>query len=619
MNLPTVNIEPPQAVETITPFQTPMPPTEGLAATLSRTAPELTKIHEDVRQTEKEAGLADAYRQITRLRQAASQNRITYQDARGRVTALLKEQINAMPHRAQELRQHAANFFGAYGEGWGALNEMADEQAASSMEQKLMLDHMKRYQAATGLYWGDITPGMQKEAYVRMQVEKEAELATNLEKFNQIDRDNGMRVISTQLMPLRMALGDSISLEYNSFKLGQTTLGEMQASGASHMDIIDALAKNDVARKDLEGRLRSKLDYSIQAAGNAFDKKVAALQAKGIVFDAATVKTQREAFLAPLTNVKNTIGQEGDSQLATYVGMLQSKNSGTTEAMYQSNPTMAFMKAAGMLDGQVMQQYLTNPKSISPAMHPWFDKLIAQQHELEYLNDNIQHLKLSPWDLAGYERSNKPLKKVLEYSSVKDLDKIIRNGKFNNEEQKQWFFMNSHIYLQSVDPNNTDHLADMKNKFTDPRYATLYKELPEEQQNQLSELMNNKLMVEVTNPQTGPLVQLQKEITSKGEKGRGQNVAVYYDEGEKKIKAMVVSSDPYSSMKPQSFADPQMKQLNDYLELLADTTPMKGRDGDIRKRVAEQLLSGLGSLGNTDWTPEQGLNKLQSANPLTKE
>lgn len=606
-----------QANEMITPVQAPIAQPSPLS--MAEALPGVVKAYDQSQLLQKEQGLSDAYAQITKLRKASAQGRITYQDARGRVVALMREQINAMPHRAQELRQHAADFFGAYGEGWGALNEMQDEKDAASLERGLFMAYAKNVQKDQGLFWPNITDGMKKDYAVRMQIKNAADQAENLKKMKAINQENGMEVANTIVMPFRMQMVDGISKVLNTYRMGEKTIGERLAGGESYTDIMGALAADDTARKDLEGKLSVQLDMAIEATGRLFDQQVQDLQAQGLHYDAKTVAEQRKAVLEPFTSVKESLKEGKDQSLLTrYVLQMQNQNKGTTEAYWLANPAASVAKNLGMLNDNVWQQYMTNPNTIAPEMRPILKKLADQQMTMADWDRNLRHLAYSPQDLAGYETSNPTMKKAIEYMAITDLGKIIRNGKFDNAQQKQWFYSSSFIYLNGTDTTNPNHLNDMKNKLLDPQYAKLFAQLPAEQQSELSDLVFTKLQRELVNPQYGPLAQVMKGVRSAGEKGRMQNVAVYYDEGDKKVKAMSVSSDPYSTAKPEAFMEAEMKQMNDYIDLIAATYPMKSREGDVRKRIVEQILSGMGVLGNTDWTPEQGLGKLQSAKPLTE-
>jgi hypothetical protein len=606
--------------ETLTPVKTPSP----LSVIGDAAAPIAAGIDKE-NLTSKEQSLSDAYAQITKLRKASAQGRITFQDARTRVVALLKENINAMPYHANELRQHAAGFFGAYGEGWGVLNQMQDEKTAMANQNSLDMHYMKMIQTETGMRYNPTDVGGHKEVAYRKEIDNQAKAAENLQKMHAITKDNGMDLVSAMLLPLRTQLADRISLKFNTFMVGNKSIGDMVATGASSNDIIEALGKDDTARKDLETQLRTELDMSVQAAGQAFDAKIATLARDGVMYDFQTVAAQRKAYLEPLTSVKESLARDDANGLTRYVALLQNKNKARNEAVMDANPAMAFMKQTGMFNDGTWQLFLTNPDAIPSNIRPYFQDVVNQRKSIEQLDKLIKHVATNPQDMMNIEKYDEKTKTVIEYTALKDMEKIIRSGKFDNDSQKQWFFAASYIYLNGVNSNQKGHLDDMIKKFEDERYTKLFASLPNEQQSKLSELMFTKLQREMFTP-VGPVPAIVESVKAASDAARLQKVALYYDEQSQKIQAKSVleASNESGDMagivqQPVDFMPAEIDRLNKYIDLLEATYPMKARSSTLRPRIVKQVLDAIGVAGNTDWTPEMGLNKLQTATPLQEK
>ena len=124
--------------ETMTPFTQPVADegSSGLAMGLTKLgvgAVEKSSFDKSKGEVEK------VFRDISKLRDASNQNRISSGEARTRVSALVKKASTGMPWRAADFRKAASDYFGAYGEGWGDL----DRDKVDTSADKLQLHYQK--------------------------------------------------------------------------------------------------------------------------------------------------------------------------------------------------------------------------------------------------------------------------------------------------------------------------------------------------------------------------------------------------------------------------------------------------------------------------------------------
>lgn len=439
------------------------------------------------------------FREIKRLRTAADQGKISFEEARTRASAAVKTAINAMPWRAKEFREQAGTFFGAYGEGWGVLNKTADEDAASSFEQSLKLHYFKMLQTHTGKPSHAISNGDMQDMAVLQAVSNQAELAQKTLDMGNIDKTQALNYLDQITRPMVTNTTLEVSKYFNQFQIDGKSVTEMMNEGVGSEAIINKLLRDDTKSKEFADGVLGMLRKRKAAISAFYDNKVAALGSEhSMYFDSTQVQKRKEAALKDINMLIEDVTTDSDKKaLARFVTNLETANKGRVEGFSAANMNFMLAKKSGFLTDDAITRFIEFPDSIrDPNLKAVLENASANLNFRSFSNWTDQIINVpSSYDILN---SNEPeIATLLDVRARSTMPAIMSLG-FSNDpqdakKQKDWFVTASYIHLFKTSPNNPRSITEFEKVFFDDNYQKRFKELSPEQRGKIIQPVRQKI------------------------------------------------------------------------------------------------------------------------------